>query len=374
MEKHIPVVDLFAGPGGLGEGFSAFKNEQEAYPFKIALSIEKDEIAHKTLLLRAFFREFRDTYAPDEYYQYLRRQISKEELFKKYPEQYESAQKSVWLAELGNTAFPDDMVDNRIIEAVSDMQNWVLIGGPPCQAYSVIGRSRMKNDNTRNFEEDHRHFLYKEYLRIVAVHNPLVFIMENVTGILSSEIKGEKIFPKIINDLQNPCSIFTDFNHALTGSTRYNVHSLVKAANNGKDLKPAEYIIKAEKYGIPQKRHRVILLGIREDIDIRPEQLIQSENKVTLSDVILKDLPKLRSGLSKGEDSYEVWLNAVHDILACDWMNDDNYNQLLRDEIIAAIKNISPDMNKGSDFTAGNVEGIGYGSDWFYDNKLNVLA
>jgi DNA (cytosine-5)-methyltransferase 1 len=131
MNNYIPVIDLFAGPGGLGEGFSAFKNEQEVYPFKIVLSIEKDEIAHETLLLRAFFREFRDTHTPDEYYQYLRQEINKKELFEKYPEQYKAAEKEAWLAELGNPEFPDDIVDRRIIDAISDSQSWVLIVGPP---------------------------------------------------------------------------------------------------------------------------------------------------------------------------------------------------------------------------------------------------
>jgi DNA (cytosine-5)-methyltransferase 1 len=375
MNSYIPVVDLFAGPGGLGEGFSAFKNEQGTYPFKVALSIEKDEVAHETLLLRAFFREFRDTHAPDEYYQYLRREISKKELFEKYPEQYKVAEKEAWLAELGNPAFPDNIVDRHIIDAISDNRSWVLTGGPPCQAYSVIGRSRMKNDKTRNFEEDHRYFLYKEYLRIVVVHNPPVFIMENVQGILSSKVKGEEIFNKIINDLRSPCSVSSDFfNHALTNSFRYNIYSLVKAPDNEKDLKPAEYIIKAEKYGIPQKRHRVILLGIREDIKIRPIQLIQSENMANLSDVILKDLPKLRSGVSKSEDSYEAWLKAVRDILAYDWMNDKNFDQILKNEIITAINSIDPDINKGSDFIAGNIKGICYKADWFYDNRLGGVC
>ena len=57
----IPVIDVFAGPGGLGEGFSALRDSRSGLPiFKIALSIEKDHVAHLTLRLRSFFRQFPD--------------------------------------------------------------------------------------------------------------------------------------------------------------------------------------------------------------------------------------------------------------------------------------------------------------------------
>ena len=70
----VPFVDIFAGPGGLGEGFSAFEDDGE-YKFRSALSIEKDERAHETLLLRSFLRQFRHKGAefPKEYYDCLRK-------------------------------------------------------------------------------------------------------------------------------------------------------------------------------------------------------------------------------------------------------------------------------------------------------------
>ena len=67
----IPVVDLFAGPGGLGEGFSAYNAPENK--FKISVSIENDEVAHKTLLLRAFYRQFEQGNAPDEYYEFIKK-------------------------------------------------------------------------------------------------------------------------------------------------------------------------------------------------------------------------------------------------------------------------------------------------------------
>ena len=82
----IPVIDLFAGPGGLGEGFSSLADDNKNHCFKIALSIEKDRFAHQTLELRSFFRQFRNNKVPDEYYQFLRGEISREKLFEQFPE------------------------------------------------------------------------------------------------------------------------------------------------------------------------------------------------------------------------------------------------------------------------------------------------
>ncbi len=157
----------------MGEGFSAFQDNNQGYVFKIKLSIEKDEFAHKTLELRAFYRQFSSKDIPDEYYQYLRGEIKKEELFQKFPNEFANAQKEAWLAELGET--DRNLVKSRISEALNGAATWVLIGGPPCQAYSLVGRSRMRNVNPWKYAKDHRHQLYKEYLQILADHQPPVF-------------------------------------------------------------------------------------------------------------------------------------------------------------------------------------------------------
>src|SRR5687768_12263771 len=96
----IPVIDLFAGPGGLGEGFSALTRRRESV-FKIRLSIEKDDWAYQTLLLRAFFRQFPSSKAPDAYYDFLAGLLPRDELFKKFPEEVENARREAWHAELG---------------------------------------------------------------------------------------------------------------------------------------------------------------------------------------------------------------------------------------------------------------------------------
>lgn len=106
----IPVIDIFAGPGGLGEGFSAFRRGRRR-EFKIVLSIEKDEFAHQTLQLRSLFRQFTDDAAPEPFYKFVRGEISKQELFKRLSEAAARAEHEAWRAELGKT--PAMVIDCR---------------------------------------------------------------------------------------------------------------------------------------------------------------------------------------------------------------------------------------------------------------------
>ncbi|MDE0561392.1 hypothetical protein OU792_15450, partial [Algoriphagus sp. NF] len=107
----IPIIDLFAGPGGLGEGFSSFKNGKA---FKIKLSIEKEATEHKTLELRSFFRQFEKDKVPEKYYELMRepdlkkREDLKKELFRSFPRQYEYAKKQAWQCTLGGDEFPPE--------------------------------------------------------------------------------------------------------------------------------------------------------------------------------------------------------------------------------------------------------------------------
>ncbi|QHL88229.1 DNA (cytosine-5-)-methyltransferase [Nibribacter ruber] len=290
--KSIPVIDLFAGPGGLGEGFSSVKSNDK-YFFDIKLSIEKDPIAHETLKLRSFYRKFlhKGLEIPEEYYDLLREpSLKKREkllksLYAQYPEVAKEADVEARKIELGSDNYPALYVDARIKNALGEEnKHWVLIGGPPCQAFSLVGRSRVGGVH----ETDHRVYLYKEYLRIIANHHPSVFIMENVKGLLSAQVNGEKVFDWMLRDLQNPASVFKN-----SKSPKYTIYSLAKT--DIKDHK--DYLIKAEKYSIPQKRHRVILIGVREDVNVQPE-VLKEGGKVTLESVI-GSLPALRSALSR---------------------------------------------------------------------------
>jgi len=181
VSDRIPVVDVFAGPGGLGEGFSAARFGRKRI-FRIALSIEKDRHAHATLMLRSFFRRFAGRRVPEAYYQHLRGQLTRDDLYARYPAEAELAAREAWHAELGGAAAPPALVCRRIREALAGAEAWVLIGGPPCQAYSIAGRSRNRGIRGYRIENDGRHRLWEEYLRIVADLRPPVFVMENVKG------------------------------------------------------------------------------------------------------------------------------------------------------------------------------------------------
>jgi DNA (cytosine-5)-methyltransferase 1 len=201
-QVRIPVIDVFAGPGGLGEGFSAYQNERAESVFKIRLSLEKEENAHRTLQLRAFYRQFRKGEAPEAYYRLLRQEIKLSELYAAYPAQAKVAANEALQVTLG----PDnwEFTRERIGGALKGAKEWLLIGGPPCQAYSLAGRARNKGVVGYDAREDRRHFLYHEYLRILATFKPSVFVMENVKGILSSKPEGSLLFEKIKQDLRHP--------------------------------------------------------------------------------------------------------------------------------------------------------------------------
>jgi DNA (cytosine-5)-methyltransferase 1 len=374
MNKYIPVIDLFAGPGGLGEGFSAFHDSNGNKPFKIALSIEKDASAHKTLELRSFFREFNDQEVTEDYYAYLRGNIARDELFNEHPQEATKAKTQAWLCELGKGNPSNEEIDQRIKTALNNKKVWALIGGPPCQAYSIVGRSRNHKIARSEFEKDKRHFLYKEYLRIVAVHKPPVFIMENVKGILSSKIGSENIFSKILFDLRDPWKALNikDELNKKDQYLNYHIYSLVKIAQEDYLLRPTDYVIKSEKFGIPQKRHRVILLGIRSDILTKPTTLNEATYERTIDQTIC-DLPKLRSGVSKEKDSPCLWKSILDDLRNSDWINDNHVDSQLRDLILSEISNINSDLSLGSRYIhSKSLSTISVGS--IFDPHLNGVC
>lgn len=312
MGKKIKIIDLFSGPGGLGEGFASYINEKKSHPFKILTSIEKDKNAHQTLLLRAFYRQFNGS-VPEEYYQFLRGELGtnpEEFLYSNslFKNEYQSALNEALNLELGKD---NELIQAKIKAALGD-DECVLIGGPPCQAYSVAGVARNKANKSYDPKYDERNFLYREYLQIIAQFQPCVFVMENVKGMLSAKVNGENIFQKIFSDLQNPCKASQNQPVESRKSHSYKILSLSVPHSPEQALKPKEHIIYSEKYGIPQRRHRVILLGIREDYfdPNRCYTLNESGQDVCVNDVIA-DLPKLRSGLSKVENTDLNWAKVI---------------------------------------------------------------
>ncbi|WP_423736865.1 DNA cytosine methyltransferase [Chitinophaga caseinilytica] len=374
----IPVIDIFAGPGGLGEGFSALLNRNGERVFEIALSVEKEAQAHKTLTLRSFFRQFSVGQVPAEYYQFVRGEIKLYELEEKYPVEFENARKEAWCATLGESkgAVSNKEVDKRIGEALGGVSDWLLIGGPPCQAYSVVGRSR-RQEKILNAQTDERVGLYKQYLRILAIHNPSVFVMENVKGLLSAKTAESPVLSRILADLSNPAEAYkTDFgNDRVITCPGYRVYSLtVKPSGFDLERNPIlqqkDFLIYAEKFGVPQTRHRVILLGVRRDIDIVPE-ILTAQAEVPISRV-LEGLPKLRSGLSKEENSGEHWRNVINGIKSRALLT--GVSGDVKAEIAKQLEGIAlPQKGTGAEYIPYDSR-IDYEHAWFSDENLGGVC
>ena len=374
----IPIIDIFAGPGGLGEGFCSVLAGCGAPAFEIQLSIEMDEFAHETLRLRSFYRLFDREQVPANYYDHLRGRITLKELYCRHPEQARLARRKAWRATLGKTSLA--RVRTCITAALQGQEHgdhWVLIGGPPCQAYSIAGRSRNAGIENYIATEDVRQRLYLEYLQIIADHWPAVFVMENVKGLLSATLEDQRMFHRIVEDLRAPEQAIRRENRPIRhGRThKYDIWSLVlpRIFANG-DLEGA--VIKAELYGIPQARHRVILLGIRDDLAGAVPNQLELQDKVAISRVI-DGLPTLRSGLSRTKDTPDAWVQAFAGQADRRWFNDGTRRtggEDLRTRIHEALGNImAPARDRGGEFIEAEAP-VGYEGGWYADGRLNGIC
>lgn len=369
MPTSIPVIDLFAGPGGLGEGFSAFGASKPVPPFRIALSIEKDPSAHSTLELRSFYRQFNRRDVPADYYRFLQKQISRHDLFARHPQEAARAQREAWLAELGVTK--RSVVRARIAAALPEGGRWLLIGGPPCQAYSLVGRSRNKGIDDYDPEQDIKQTLYLEYLQIIADHQPAVFVMENVKGLLSATLSAKRLFERIVDDLKNPVAATVREGRAAGGKRdlRYNIYPLT-VSENLFALNPRDYLVYTERHGVPQARHRVILLGVRSDLSGQPKRL--RESKPVAAGRVLSGLPRVRSGISRTEDSEKEWVDALKGAVGRRWFSTlrNNGGAPVAKLIRRTLGNLSlPRTGRGGEFVESEVT-IRYRPAWYLDNRI----
>jgi DNA (cytosine-5)-methyltransferase 1 len=312
MPPEFAIVDLFAGPGGLAEGFSSIRDEDGSRPFQLTLSVEKEASAFETLRLRSFFRQFNGN-PPTDYYRFLNGDIPEPDWNSIFPAEWKHACLETVKLELGSSLAAKE-IDARLEQITkSHRNNIILIGGPPCQAYSLVGRARNKGIEGYEASKDHRHFLYKEYIRILQKLMPAAFVMENVKGLLSSSVDGERVFDQVLEDLSK------------VGGGSYRLVPLAPRSGQsffGQIHPPAfDFVVRAEDHGIPQSRHRVIIVGIRADIaagldasQISAALLPESQSPVMVRDV-LKGMPKLRSGLSNGDDSEEAWQSKTSRIM-----------------------------------------------------------
>ncbi len=250
--KQLSYIELFAGVGGLAEGFikSGF------YP---VAHIEKDKYASHSLITRLVYHYLKDNDKIEIYKSYLNKRITKDELYSHFPEDLLSI---VINAEIRNDTVDSlfniiekNMKTNRI-EKIN-----VIAGGPPCQSYSIIGRAR----DSQNMKNDPRNYLYKLYIKFLRKFKPDIFVFENVLGLLSAKKN------QIWNDMQN------QFEKA-----GYEV----------------EYkILNAHDFGVLQNRKRVIVIGWRNKMELSYPQFTKdnSVKKYKVAD-IFEDLPSLSPG------------------------------------------------------------------------------
>jgi len=297
LKNSIPVVDLFAGPGGLGEGFSRVVDAAGRKVFKIIISVEKDQFARQTLRLRSYYRHYRESRSkiPDAYFQLIRartptekahalRLLAEDDIWKtvclEVPEWVRAGKLN---CELG----PDNpYIHSAIKKRLKSSKQWVLIGGPPCQAYSLVGRSRMRNHE--GLIKDSRHFLYREYLKVIRKFKPTIFVMENVKGLNTAKVNGLPILPLIKRDLE---------------AAGYVLKSISNNKNSG------DFMVRSELFGVPQTRHRMIIVGVKKSA----EELVDLLKPIMTSSVTetvydaLSGLPKLKAldSSKSRDDEYE---------------------------------------------------------------------
>ena len=302
----VPIVDLFSGPGGLAEGFSACQAPNGSPGYRVTLSIEKDSAAHRTLLLRAFLRKF-GTAFPPEYHDFLNGHTDGEPDWSElYPRHWSEACDETRCLELGQ---PDasELVRKRIAHLRAEHGGrTVLLGGPPCQSYSVVGRARNSGNVWYDPDRDDRQSLYEEYVDVLRQLRPAVAIMENVKGMLSARHAGKPIFPDVMRKLERG-----------NGSEGYRLYALAPqsgevSCDEGSD--PRDFLVRAEEHGVPQTRHRIFVVCIRRDIAKGlPENLaprLGTRADTVPAHDIIGSMPQLRSRLSRG-DSADSWKAAV---------------------------------------------------------------
>ncbi len=282
------VIDLFAGCGGLSEGF-------KQAGFEVIAQVEMNKWACETLGTLHLYYELKKIKKIHYYNNYLKEEISKEEIFDKLPEIREMISLRVVEAELRRSESKAIFEKLKKILKYHDTDRFhVVIGGPPCQPYSLAGKAR------RNFEKtgkDPRHFLYRYYLEFLEWIKPDIFIYENVPGLITTMAKGREIFRHLLEDFQ-----------ALKPS--YGITPPLDQLYDN----PASYILNGADFGVPQNRKRIILIGYRKDLlrkNSRIEKIFEEIQKkanqrrrrgrLTVDDAI-GDLPPLQPG--EGNDSW----------------------------------------------------------------------
>ncbi len=241
-------IDLFAGAGGLSEGFIKAG-------FSPIAHVEMNKDASDTLRTRTAFHYLKENNRIDEYYDYLKGKITRKDLWDKLPEELFN---SVFNTEISSDTIP--FLFDKIDELVGEKSVDLVIGGPPCQAYSIAGRAR----DPKGMTDDPRNHLYKYYIQFLERYKPKMFVFENVPGILSAN-NGEYL--KMIFDAVR--EVGYDLNYQ---------------------------VLNAKNFNVLQDRKRVIIIGWIKDLKLNYPDFVPNEPKYKILKDLFSDLPKLNNG------------------------------------------------------------------------------
>ena len=266
MNKKMNFIDLFAGAGGLSEGFIQAGFEPIAH-------VEIEKSACNTLKTRAAYHYLKSNKKYKIYISYLKGEITREELYKSVPNE---VLESVINAPIGDENNKE--IQNQIDKCLGTQKVDLIIGGPPCQAYSLVGRSRSKT----KMEGDPRNYLFIQYAEYLEKYKPKMFVFENVLGLKSA--KGghylkemEKIF-------------------------------------NKKGYQIKLHTLEAKNFGVLQNRKRIVILGWQKNrkVNIPNLEEIATESNYLVKD-LLNDLPVIKAG--EGADKFLKYKTKTTDYL-----------------------------------------------------------
>lgn len=251
----LNILDVFSGAGGLTEGF----RYKDYYNFICHIEMDKDACASLELRNIYYYLKKENNISP--YFEYIQGNISRNNLLSMIPN---DITKDILNEEISEDTIPSifDFIDERLGDEVLDG----IIGGPPCQAYSTIGRA----NNKAKKSTDKRIYLYKYYLDFLNKYKPKFFVFENVKGLLSyKDISGDLLLPKIISEF-NKVGYIVDYK-----------------------------IVDTSDFGVPQRRERLILVGYRKDLALKKsffDYLDEYEEATPVLKELFADLPSIKSG------------------------------------------------------------------------------
>lgn len=248
--KNLNYIDLFAGAGGLSEGFIRAG-------FKPIAHVEMNKNACDTIKTRTAYHWLKENHKIGIYNDYLKSETkNKEELWGKVPEHLIN---SVINKEISENTLPE--IFRTIDKELKSKEIDLIIGGPPCQAYSVAGRAR------KDMESDPRNHLYKHYVKFLEKYKPKMFVFENVPGILSA--KNGEYLNKIFEAVRN---------------VGYEVAIPPKNHLNAKD------------FGVLQDRKRVIIIGWKKELNLQYPEFKTTEYNFQILKDLFSDLKPLKNG------------------------------------------------------------------------------